>query len=166
MRSPQALHCDSSDEYLQVVWESQLGTADEAAMQDAMLQKLAEREVGYYGKPGLPRPGAIKGAAPGMVRPLHPFLFKLVCLEDCSSDSSWNRMCNRTHALLAKLSSLYKGMQESPTLEACMLTCRSGTSLSWTQIPSSGSWHSSTQCNTRLTLERGSQISVGTHYQY
>ena len=53
---------------LQVVWESQLSTADEAAMQDALLQRLAEREVGYYGKPGLSRPGAItKGAAPGMV---------------------------------------------------------------------------------------------------
>lgn len=41
MRSPQAVHCDTSDEYFQVVWESQLGTADEAAMQDAMLQRLA-----------------------------------------------------------------------------------------------------------------------------
>ena len=39
-------------------------------MQDAMLQRLAERETGYYGKPGLSRPGAItKGAAPGMVYP-------------------------------------------------------------------------------------------------
>ena len=37
-------------------------------MQDALLQRLAERETGYYGKPGLSRPGAItKGAAPGMV---------------------------------------------------------------------------------------------------
>ena len=162
MRSPQAKHCDINYKYFQVVWESQLGTADEAAMQDAMLQKLAEREVGYYGKPGLPRPGAIKGAAPGMVRPWQLTPYKLVCLEGCSSDSSWHRMCNRTHALLAKLSSVYKGMQESPTLEACTLTCRSGTSLFWTQIPSSGSWHSSTQCNTRLTLGRGSQISVGT----
>lgn len=45
-------------------------------MQDALLQRLAEREVGYYGKPGLSRPGAItKGAAPGMVPPTqhHPF---------------------------------------------------------------------------------------------
>ena len=82
------MHCDTRDKHLQVVWESQLGTADEAAMQDAMLQKLAEREVGYYGKPGLPRPGAIKGAAPGMVRPWQPSAFKLVCLEDCSLDSS------------------------------------------------------------------------------
>jgi len=166
MRSPQAKHCDINYKYFQVLWESQLGTADEAAMQDAMLQKLAEREVGYYGKPGLPRPGAIKGAAPGMVRPWQLTPYKLVCLEGCSSDSSWHRMCNRTHALLARLSSVYKGMQESPTLEACTLTCRSGTSLFWTQIPSFGSWHSSTQCNTRLTLGRGSQISVGTHYQY
>ncbi len=40
-------------------------------MQDALLQRLAEREVGYYGKPGLSRPGAItKGAAPGMVSPV------------------------------------------------------------------------------------------------
>ena len=50
------------------MFESQLSTADESALQDAMLQRLAEREVGYYGQPGLPRPGAItKGAAPGMV---------------------------------------------------------------------------------------------------
>lgn len=67
---------------MQVVWESQLSTADESALQDAMLQRLAEREVGYYGKPGLPRPGAItKSAAPGMVQlcqhlkcPWHPSL--------------------------------------------------------------------------------------------
>ena len=51
-----------------MVWETQLSTADESALQDAMLQRLAEREIGYYGKPGLPRPGAIsKGAASGMV---------------------------------------------------------------------------------------------------
>lgn len=65
-------NCGSSGA-LQVVWESQLSTADEAAMQDALLQRLAEREVGYYGKPGLSRPGAItKGAAPGMVSPCPP----------------------------------------------------------------------------------------------
>ena len=59
---------------LQVVWESQLSTADEAALQDALLQRLAEREVGYYGKPGLSRPGAItKGAAPGMVLPMQQY---------------------------------------------------------------------------------------------
>jgi hypothetical protein len=55
------------------VFESQLSTADESALQDAMLQRLAEREVGYYGQSGLPRPGAItKGAAPGMVRASSP----------------------------------------------------------------------------------------------
>lgn len=52
----------------QVVWETQLGGADESAMQDAMLQRLAEKEAGYYGNAGIPRPGATaKGAAPGAV---------------------------------------------------------------------------------------------------
>ena len=50
----------------QVVWESQLGGADEAALQDALLQRLAEKEEGYYGRPGLARPVS-KGAAPGGV---------------------------------------------------------------------------------------------------
>jgi hypothetical protein len=51
-----------------VVWETQLSGSDEEALQDAMLQRLAEKEPGYYGKPALPRPGALaKGTAPGTV---------------------------------------------------------------------------------------------------
>ena len=66
---PQKIFAQLMAQTVQVVWETQLSTADESALQDAMLQRLAERELGYYGKPGLPRPGAIsKGAAPGMVR--------------------------------------------------------------------------------------------------
>ena len=66
---PQKMSAQLMAQTMQVVWETQLSTADESALQDAMLQRLAEREIGYYGKPGLPRPGAIsKGAAPGMVR--------------------------------------------------------------------------------------------------
>ena len=66
---PQQICAPAHTQTMQVVWETQLSTADESALQDAMLQRLAEREIGYYGRPGLPRPGAIsKGAAPGMVR--------------------------------------------------------------------------------------------------
>ena len=66
---PQKIFAQLMAQTMQVVWETQLSTADESALQNAMLQRLAEREIGYYGKPGLPRPGAIsKGAAPGMVR--------------------------------------------------------------------------------------------------
>ncbi|KAK9822211.1 hypothetical protein WJX81_006190 [Elliptochloris bilobata] len=52
----------------QVVWEAGLGTSDDALMQDCLLQKLAERQPGYYGS-AEPAPGA-KGAAPGAVRAL------------------------------------------------------------------------------------------------
>ena len=52
----------------QVVWEIQLSGADEGALQDAMLQRLAEKETGYYGKAAIPRPGAAaKGTAAGVV---------------------------------------------------------------------------------------------------
>lgn len=77
-----------------MVWEKQLSGADEEALQDAMLQRLAEKEPGYYGKPALPRPGALaKGAAPGAVCavskfkqtvrwPFSPnFPVSLMCLE-------------------------------------------------------------------------------------
>ena len=58
--------------YTQVVWEAQLSAADEGALQDAMLQRLAEKESGYYGKAGIPRPGATaKGTAPGAVSSSH-----------------------------------------------------------------------------------------------
>lgn len=54
-----------------MVWEVQLGGADEGALQDAMLQRLAEKETGYYGKAAIPRPGATaKGTAPGAVSQL------------------------------------------------------------------------------------------------
>ncbi len=57
-----------SSAWWQVVWEVHLSGADEGALQDAMLQRLAEKETGYYGKAGIPRPGATsKGAAPGAV---------------------------------------------------------------------------------------------------
>ena len=52
--------------HLQVVWECQLSGADEAALQDSLLQRLAEKEEGFYGKPGPARP-VTKGAAPGTV---------------------------------------------------------------------------------------------------
>ena len=51
----------------QVVWEVQLGSEQEAALQDALLQRLAEKEPGFYGRPGPSRPMS-KGAAPGAVR--------------------------------------------------------------------------------------------------
>ncbi|BDA49478.1 hypothetical protein COCOBI_14-0960 [Coccomyxa sp. Obi] len=55
----------------QVVWEVQLSGADEGTLQDAMLQRLAEKETGYYGKAAIPRPGATaKGTAPGAVKDL------------------------------------------------------------------------------------------------
>jgi hypothetical protein len=45
----------------------QLGSEQEAALQDALLQRLAEKEPGFYGRPGPSRPMS-KGAAPGAVR--------------------------------------------------------------------------------------------------
>jgi len=54
---------------LQVVWETNFSAADESVLQDAMLQRLAEKETGFYGTSGLLRPDAVaKGAATGAVR--------------------------------------------------------------------------------------------------
>lgn len=54
-----------------MVWDIQLSAADEGALQDAMLQRLAEKESGYYGKAAIPRPGATaKGTAAGAVSQL------------------------------------------------------------------------------------------------
>lgn len=39
-----------------MVWAVGLGTADDAVMQDALLQKLAERQPGYYGSAEPVRP--------------------------------------------------------------------------------------------------------------
>ena len=60
---------------MQVVWEAQLGVVEEAALQDALLQRLAEKEAGYYGRPGSARPIS-KGAASGAV-----------CMHACMCDA-------------------------------------------------------------------------------
>jgi hypothetical protein len=54
----------------QVVYESQLGVADDKALQDAMLQRLAEKDPAYYG--GIASTGMVhqKAVAPGSVRSL------------------------------------------------------------------------------------------------